>query len=182
MDDDHELILVAAYGDLESARADLRQINRRIKHGLELRGAALVSKDADGHPEVVEAANRHGRMGIGMGAGVGLLFGMFAPPLGLAMVVGAAAGGLVASFAEHELRSGLRHEVGAALEAGTAVIIAVVYPNGRVPMESTISNAASVTELRMDRSTINSLEAAVEEAMSQLHRRTVIAGTTDTST
>jgi hypothetical protein len=46
MDDDHELILVAAYEDLESARADLRQINRRIKHGLELRGAALVSKDA----------------------------------------------------------------------------------------------------------------------------------------
>ena len=144
--------------------------------------ASNAPAEVHGHPEVVEAANRHGRMGIGMGAGVGLLFGMFAPPLGLALVVGAAAGGLVASFAEHELRSGLRHEVGASLEAGTAVIIAIVYPNGRAPMESTISNAASVTELRMDRSTINSLEAAVEEAMSQLHRRTVIAGTTDTST
>jgi hypothetical protein len=80
----------------------------------------LVCKNADGHPEVMEAANRHGRMGAGMGAGMGLLFGMFAPPLGLSVLVGATVGGLVASFAEHELRSGLRHEIGEALEAVTA--------------------------------------------------------------
>ena len=104
MDDDHELVLVATYGNLDSARADFGDLECRLKHGLELRGAALVTKNADGHPEVVEAANRHGRMGAGMGAGVGLLFGLFAPPLGLAVLVGATVGGLVASFAEHELR------------------------------------------------------------------------------
>ena len=174
MDDDHELVLVATYGNLDSARADFGDLERRLKHGLELRGAALVTKNADGHPEVVEAANRHGRMGAGMGAGVGLLFGLFAPPLGLAVLVGATVGGLVASFAEHELRSGLRQEIGEALEAGTAVIVSVVYRNGRASVESTLERADTVIEVRRDRATINSLDQAVAEAM-------LSTGTTGTS-
>ena len=184
MDDDHELVLVAAYGDLDTARSDFRDLESRLKHGLEIRGAALVSKNTDGHPEVVEAANRHGRLGVGVGAGMGLLFGLFAPPLGLSLLVGATVGGLAAAFAEHELRSGLRHEIGAALEAGTAVIITVVYPNGRRPVETTLHNADTVCELRMDKTTITSLEGAIAEAMAQIGHQTdgtLTAGTTGTS-
>lgn len=109
-----------------------------------------------------------------MGAGVGLLFGLFAPPLGLAVLVGATVGGLVASFAEHELRSGLRQEIGEALEAGTAVIVSVVYRNGRASVESTLERADTVIEVRLDRATINSLDQAVAEAM-------LSTGTTGTS-
>jgi len=184
MDDDHELVLVAAYENLDTARTDFRDLEKRLKHGLELRGSALVCKNADGHPEVVEAANRHGRLGAGMGAGMGLMFGMFAPPLGLSVLVGAAVGGLVATFAEHELRTGLRHEIGEALEAGTAVIITVVYPNGRAPVETTLENADTIRELRMDKTTITSLDAAVAEAMAQIGHSTdgtLSAGTTGTS-
>jgi uncharacterized membrane protein len=183
MDDDHELILVAAYEDVDTARVDFLNLEKRLKHGLEFRGSALVCKNADGHPEVVEAANRHGRMGAGMGAGMGLLFGMFAPPLGLSLLVGATVGGLVALFAEHELRSGLRHEIGEELEAGTAVIITVVYPNGRAPVETTLENADTVREMRMDKSTINGLDRAVAEAMAQIGHRAdgmVSVGTTGT--
>jgi len=68
MDDDHELILVAACEKLHSARTEFRDLAKRLKHGLEFRGAALVCKNADGHPEVVEAANLRGRMGTGRGA------------------------------------------------------------------------------------------------------------------
>ena len=184
MDDDHELLLVAAYGDLDTARVDFRDLESRLKHGLEFRGAALVSKNTDGHPEVVEAANRHGRLGAGMGAGMGLLFGMFAPPLGLSLLVGATVGGLAAAFAEHELRSGLRHEIGEALEAGTAVIITVVYPNGRGPVETTLHSADTVRVLRMDKTSIISLDEAVAEAMAQIGHQTdgtLTVGTTGTS-
>jgi uncharacterized membrane protein len=168
MKDDHELVLVAAYADLESARDDFFELERGLKHGLEVRGAALVSKDADGKPEVVEAANRHGRVGVGVGAGIGALFGLFAPPLGLSVLVGAAAGGLLASFAEHELRSGLQHEVGEALEAGTAVIIAITYPNGREPVENAVHRAETFRELRLDKNTVRSVEESIAEAMKQI--------------
>lgn len=184
MKDDHELVLVAAYADLETAREDFWELERSLKHGLELRGAALVSKDAEGKPEVVEAANRHGRLGVGVGAGIGALFGLFAPPLGLSVLVGGAAGGLLAAFAEHELRTGLRHEVGEALEAGTAVIIGVTYPNGREPFENTVNHADTFRELQLDKNTVQSVEAAIADAMRTIGHQTdgtLNAGTTDTS-
>ena len=184
MDDDHELVLVAAYADLQTASDDFWELERSLKHGLEVRGAALVSKNEGGEPTVVEAANRHGRMGTGMGAGVGALFGLFAPPLGLSVLVGAAAGGLLASFAEHELRSGLRHEVGEALEAGTAVIIVIAYPDGRAPVENTIHHADTFRELQLDRTTVRSVEQSIAEAMQKIGHQTdgsLNADTTDTS-
>jgi uncharacterized membrane protein len=175
-DDEHQLILIAAYPDLESAQTDFAEVERRLKHGMEMRATALVRKNADGEPEVVQAANRHGQVAIGVGTGLGALVGLFAPPLGLSLLVGAAAGGLLGAFAEHELRVRLQHEVGEALEAGTAVILSVVYPHGREPMELTLQNASAFRELRLDKSTINEIEGVITEVMA-----TVKSDTTDTS-
>ncbi|TDO18527.1 putative membrane protein [Mycobacterium sp. BK086] len=180
MDDDHQLVVVAAYADLDEARTDFNELGARIKHGMELRAAALVGKDDDGQAKVVEAQNRHGRTAIGVGAGLGLLLGLFLPPFGLSVLVGGASAGVIASIAEHELRTGLRREIGEALEAGTGVVIAVVYPNGRMPVEITLSHAASFRALRMDTSTINSIEEAVADAMAAAGHP-VSAGTKGTS-
>ncbi|WP_431239128.1 DUF1269 domain-containing protein [Mycolicibacterium aichiense] len=185
MDDDHELVLVAAYPDVERAATDFHELEKRIKHGLELRAAALVTKDAEGQPHVLEAHNRHGRVALGMGAGLGILFGLFLPPVGLAVVVGGAAGALVGAFAEHELRIGLQREVGGALDAGTGVVVALVYPNGRGPVESTLYRAAEIRSIRMDRATINSLDELVADEIAKITHPPadpVTAGTTDTST
>ena len=168
MDDDHELVLIAAYRDLEIAQEDFGEVERRTKHGMEMRAAALVSKDAAGEPHVLEAANRHGRLAVGVGVGLGALFGLFAPPLGLALLVGGAAGGLLAAFSEHELRARLQHEVGEALKSGTAVILAVVYPQGREPMELTLQNALEFRELRLDKTTINQIEGVISEVMAKI--------------
>lgn len=175
-DDDHQLVLIAAYSDVETAHIDFDEVERRAEHGLEIRAAALVTKNADGEPEVQEAANKHGRVAIGVGAGLGVVFGLFAPPLGLALVVGAATGGLLAAVAEHELRTGLQHEVGEALDAGTAVIIGVLYPQGRQAMENTLLNASAFRELRLSNSTVTEIEASIAEMMAD-----VKTGTTDTS-
>jgi hypothetical protein len=100
----------------------------------------------------------------------------------LSLLVGAAAGGLLASLTEHELRSGLQHEIGEALEAGTAVIIAVTYPNGRGPVENTIHHAETFRELRLDKTTVRSVEDSIAEAMRKIgHETDINAGTTDTS-
>ena len=185
MDDDHELVLVAAYPDVDCATTDFRELEKRIKHGLELRAAALVTKDAEGDPHVAEAHNRHGRVAAGLGAGVGILVGLLLPPVELAVVVGGAAGALVAAFAEHELRIGLRREIGAALESGTGVVIAVVYPNGHGPVETTLRRAAEISSVRLDRTTISSLDQLVEEEMARIAHPpsgSVTVGTTGTST
>ena len=78
------------------------------------------------------------------------------------------------------MRIGLRHEIGEALEAGTGVVIAVVYPNGRAPVENTLYRATKITTLRMDKSTVNTLEDAVAKAMTEIGHP-ISTGTTDTS-
>lgn len=178
-DDDHQLILVATYGDLDAARTDFGELERRLKHGLEVRSAALVTRDGQGHAEVAEAANRHGRSGAMIGAGIGILFGLVFEPLLLGVVVGGAGGALAAGIAEHELRTGLRREVGDALDNGTAVVVTLVYPNGRSHVENSLYRAHSISALRLDRATVKSIDESVAAEVAKLRPN---ADTPDTST
>lgn len=168
MKKDEDVLVVAAYGDLKQAHTDFNELNSRAEKGLEIRSAALVIKNDDGHPEVVEASNHHGGAGIAIGAGMGLLFGLFVAPLAISILVGAAAGGLVTAFAEHELRSGLRHEVAEALEKGTGVIVAWAYPGGYEGVLSATEGAGTVKELRIDQQTIKTLDDAVAAATAEV--------------
>ncbi len=161
---DHAQIVVAGYRDWQSAQLDFNELSVRAKHKrLEFRSAALVSKGPDGVPAVTQAANHHGRTGAGWGAGVGMLLGLFAPPLAAAVVVGAVAGGLVASFAEHEVTVGLRREVGQALEAGTAVVLVLVAQDGSFAVQRALPHAVQTSVLSMDETTINRLDQAVAQ-------------------
>jgi uncharacterized membrane protein len=169
-DDGHELILLAAYADMDTARTDFDEINARIKRGLDVRAVAMVSKDNEGNPAVDEAYNRHGRIAAGFGLGIGTLLGLFMPPLGLSMMVGAAVGAAAVSFAEHEMRLGLRREIGEVLEQGTAVIVSLAHPDSRMPIESTLMGADEFRAVPMDEATIKTLEETVAEEMQAIDR------------
>ncbi len=168
MKDDHQLVIIAAYDDLKSAREDFGDLERRLAHGMEVRAGSLVTKDENGQAEVVEVANRHGRMGTMIGAGIGLLFGLVFEPLALALVAGGAGGALVAAIAEHELRTGLRKEVGDALQNGTAVIVTLAYPNGGRNVETALIRAKSFAELELDKATIQNIDDAVAAEVAKL--------------
>jgi hypothetical protein len=184
MDDDHELILIAAYRNLDSAKTDFRELEKRVKHGLEVKAAALVTKDADGQPHVVEAHNKHGRVAAGMAPGWACCSACSCRR-SASRCWSAGRPGRWSSFADHEVRTGLKREVGEALQAGTGVVICLVYPNGRGPMESTLYRADDFRAVRMDRTSIESLDALVAEEMAKIApspSEPASAGTTDTST
>ncbi len=168
MKENHAVIVVAGYRDLEMAREDFHDLNETVKRrGVEIRSSTLVTKNAEGDPAVVQAANRHGRVGAGWGAGVGLLMGLFVPPLAGVALVGAAVGALVVSFAEHEIRVGLRHEIGQALEAGTAVVLTLVAPDGVVSVKQALGRASKVSVIGIDEATVNVLDRAAAEVSAQ---------------
>lgn len=171
MADNQEVVLVATYRDLDVAREDFHELNNRVKNkGTETRSAALVTKDADGRLEVAQAANRHGRTGAGWGAGAGFVVGILQPPIVAAVLVGAAAGALVASFAEHRLRVGLRREIGPALENGTAVALALMREHDAYQAEYALNHAPQVSRLPMNDTTVNRLEELVADEVRRLGR------------
>ncbi len=114
-------VLVVGYQDIGAARRDFDGLLRLVKaKTVKVEGVILVAHDADGNVTVADTGDHVGRKGAGWGAGVGLVVGLFAPPLLASVVVGGAAGAVVGKFADHQLKTGIRDKIGEALPPGSA--------------------------------------------------------------
>jgi uncharacterized membrane protein len=167
MNEKDMLIMVAGYGDLESARHDFADLNDKVKQQrIEIREAVLVGKGDDGVPTAIDTRNRHGRVGAGWGAGVGLLVGLVTPPLMASVAIGATAGMVLAKLADHGLKSGLRHEVAQALVAGTGVVVVVLPETSQPAVERLLAGRSTKSVVCFAESTIATIEKEIAAAMS----------------
>jgi arylsulfatase len=118
-------VLVAGYQDLGAAQRDFDVLCGLVKDKQVTTeyGVILVAKDAGGKVTLADTGDHLGRKGSGWGTGVGVVVGLFAPPMLASVVVGAAAGAAVGKFAEHRLTSGIHDKIGEALPEGSAAVI-----------------------------------------------------------
>ena len=122
---------MAAYMATEPAKKNFDQLTQLVKDKkIKSDGMILVEKDKDGKISVSETGDHLGRKGMDWGGGVGLLVGLFAPPLLAAVVVGAAAGALVGKFAKNKIVERHRGRAGREAQAGQAAILAIVRGRG----------------------------------------------------
>ena len=117
MSDNEQLdVLIAVYLIPDLAQQDFDAYVKLAGDGeIVTDGVALVVKDADGEVHVQETGDHLGRKGAKAGAGVGLVIGLFAPPLLAATAVGAAVGGLTGKFARHRVQAGIGDKLDDAL-------------------------------------------------------------------
>ena len=98
-DDQNLALYVASYSDATSAQADFDSLKQADSgdDDFKIEGAVVMSRDADGKVDVLESgdANRDTGKGAWIGGGVGLVVGLFAPPLLLSTAIGAGIGALV---------------------------------------------------------------------------------------
>ena len=119
-------VVIAAYLIPDLAQQDFDALVKLVEDKqLKVEGVALVTVTPTARSAVKETGDHLGRKGIKIGGGVGLVVGLFAPPLLAAAVVGGAAGGVVGKFARHRVESGLEEKMGAALPPGSAGIVAI---------------------------------------------------------
>jgi hypothetical protein len=109
MSDNEQLdVLIAVYLIPDLAQEDFDAYTKLAGDGeIATDGVALVLKDAEGEVHVQETGDHLGRKGAEVGAGAGLVVGLFAPPLLAATALGAAAGGLAGKFARHRVKAGI---------------------------------------------------------------------------
>lgn len=165
-----QMLLVAAYRDVEVAESEFRALADKVRtKELSSQGMILVGKDADGKPRLMDTGNHLGRRGAAWGGGAGVLVGLFAPPMLGAAAVGAAAGAVVGHFAGHQLTATIQEQVGAALKAGTAAIIGVFPAESRLEVEQALPGAPLKSVVESDERGIDELKAKLAEAMGNIN-------------
>jgi uncharacterized membrane protein len=101
-------VIMAAYQDTGMAERDFEALAGLVKgKTVTSEGLILVEHDLGGKVSVTQTGDHMGRKGLGWGGGVGLVVGLFSPPMLASIVIGAAAGALVGRFARHRMESGI---------------------------------------------------------------------------
>jgi len=159
------ILLIAAYGAIPAATANFDRLAAQVKQGaIGSEGLILVSHDAQGQVSVRETRDHLGRRGMGWGGGVGLLVGLFAPHLLASVVVGAAAGALIARFARQRLESGIEKELGERLPPGGAAILTIVNAADRLAAEQALADSPAKSVAAIEGVGLLGLRQAMEEA------------------
>jgi len=158
-------VIMAAYPSTGAAQNDFDALVQLVKDKtVKTEGVILVEHDTDGQVRVSQTGDHLGRKGLGWGGGVGLVVGLFSPPLLASIVVGGAAGGLIGRFAEHKVASGMEKGLGDKLAPGTAAIIAMVDDEDRLAAERALAGSLAKSAVAMDKKGVRGLKAALAEA------------------
>ena len=158
-------VVIAAYLIPDLAQQDFDALVKLVEDDqLKVEGVVLVTVDADGTVAVKETGDHLGRKGLEIGGGVGLVVGLFAPPLLAATVVGGAVGGVIGKFARHRIESGLEEKMGAALPPGSAGIVAIYDRAKTDTVNATLANAVRKSVAQVDGGGAKELKGALAEA------------------
>ena len=158
-------VVIAAYLIPDLAQKDFDALVKLAEDKqLDVEGVVLVTVDPDGTVAVKETGDHLGRKGLEVGGGVGLVVGLFAPPLLAATVVGGAVGGVVGKFARHRVESGLEDKMGAALPPGSAGIVAIYDRAKTDTVNTTLASAVRKSVAQVDGGGAKELKAALTQA------------------
>src|SRR6188474_3473157 len=153
MSDDHKDVLIAAYLYEDLAKQDFDAVLKLAEDkAITVEGVVLVQKDEAGEVSVKETGDHLGRKGAKLGGGVGLVVGLFAPPVLAATAVGAAAGAVLGKFAKHRL------------ENGAGGVIAVYDSTGADAVDKALANAVKKSVAQIDGASAKELKAGLAEA------------------
>jgi arylsulfatase A-like enzyme/uncharacterized membrane protein len=158
-------VIMAAYPSTGAAERDFDALVRLVTgKTVASEGVILVERGADGQVQVTQTGDHLGRKGLGWGGGVGLVVGLFSPPLLASIAVGGAAGGLIGKFAKHKVETGIEQGLGDKLQPGTAVIIAMVDGDDRLAAEQALAGSPAKSVAAMDKNGVRGLKDALAEA------------------
>jgi uncharacterized membrane protein len=165
MSDDQKDVLIAVYLFEDLAKQDFDAMLKLAEEGsITAEGVVLVQKDSHGEVRVKETGDHLGRRGLEFGGGVGLVVGLFAPPLLAATAIGAAAGGAIGKFAEHRVESGIAEKMDGALPNGSGGVIAVYDSDGHDAVDKALANAIKKSVAQIDGMSAKNLKSGLAEA------------------
>lgn len=162
-------VIIAVYTGAESAQGDFDTFVSLVEdEKIRTDGVLLVTRDENGEMQVQETGDHAGRKGAAIGGGVGVVLGLFAPPLLAATAVGAGAGALLGKFAKKHVTTGIATNLDEALPPGAAGIVAVYDHDDAGEVDRALGKAFVKSVGQMDKVSKDELQAGLEEAQAGL--------------
>lgn len=168
MADDLNLALyVASYADAASARQDFDVLKEADADSSDFKveGAVVMSRDADGKVDVLETglANEDTAAGAWIGGGIGLVVGLFAPPLLMSTAIGAGIGALVGHLAKKHEEKELGVDLDEYFPANSSAVVVVVDDQYLDRVESALDRADKKISKAISKDDYDALRKAVSQ-------------------
>jgi uncharacterized membrane protein len=162
------LILVAAtYDDPISASSDYEALKELKDYQLYVVSSVVLSRDATGKVDVDESGGAVGGGAI-LGAGAGLVVGLFAPPLLLATAVGAGLGALGGQLLRRHDEKKIGMELDEVMPPNTSAIIAIVDDAYADRVDKAFAKAVKRVSKAVDAGDVEELQKALDKGEKEL--------------
>jgi len=157
-------LYVAAYSDASSAQADFQALKDAEGDDLDIVAAVIMSRDADGNVDVLEKGATATKGGAVLGGGVGLVVGLFAPPLLAATAIGAGIGALLGHLTQKHEEKELGVELDEYFPANSSAVVVVLDDRYLDRVEASLTKADKKISKAIDADDYDKLQKAISES------------------
>lgn len=169
MVDDNLSLYVASYDDADQANDDFQALKTARTDGLEVVGAVVMTRSADGGDvDVKETGGGEVSGGATMGALGGLVVGLFAPPLLLSTAIGAGIGAGIGELVKRHEEKEMGFELDEYLPAGSSAIVAVIDDAYLDRIDKVATRATKKVSKAIDSGDYDKMRSAVMNASAQI--------------
>ncbi|HMS62359.1 MAG TPA: DUF1269 domain-containing protein [Solirubrobacteraceae bacterium] len=166
MANENLILYVASYDDAAAAEADFKALTEAQRtEDFAVVGAVVASRDAAGEVTVDEhgVASPVGG-GAVLGAGAGIVVGLFAPPLLLATALGAGIGAGIGELRKRHEEKDLGVDVEEYLPPGTSAIIVVADDTYADRIDRALEKSVKKVNKAVEKGDYEKLEKELEDA------------------
>ena len=169
MDSDNLALVVGAYADAGAAADDFATLKSGQDAGeYEVVGAVVMNRDASGKVEVKEHGDKSVGGGAALGGGVGLVVGLFAPPLLAATAIGAGIGAGIGALKKRHEEKQLGVDVDEYLPPGSSAVVAVVDDKWADRVENALVKSDKRINKAIDSGDYEELQKAISKSANEV--------------
>jgi uncharacterized membrane protein len=169
MDSDNLALVVGTYADAGAAAEDFATLKSAQDAGeYQVVGAVVMNRDASGKIDVSEHGDKNVGGGATAGGAVGLVVGLFAPPLLAATAIGAGIGAGIGALKKRHEEKQLGVDVDEYLPPGSSAVVAVVDDRWADKVENALVKSDKRINKAIDSGDYDELQKAISKSSDEV--------------
>jgi uncharacterized membrane protein len=164
-------LYVATYADATSAKSDFDSLKAAEGDDFKVEGAVVMSRDASGDVDVLtKGVSGDTGTGAWIGGGIGLVVGLFAPPLLISTAIGAGIGALLGHLTKKHEEKELGVELDEYFPPNSSAVVVVVDNKYLDRVQSALANSTKRVNKAISKDDYDKLQKAVSKSDSEIDK------------